>query len=184
MKKSLLSNQEIVLAIAYGNTAAFKILFDQYYPVLVKVLLRYSTDESQINAWIQVIYLNLWESRKNLVGISVEDFKAYFILTARNHAISETKKEKSNIAVAASHFYLTAELPVKNASEPFALLEHYCRAVESDLLKSSQPDMLNQDLGRVLSKLGTRLSLFGKTIEARISDTFSLLRQELVLFRR
>ena len=180
MKKSLLSNQEIIVAIAYGNTAAFKILFDQYYPVLVKVLLRYSSDESQINAWIQAIYLNLWESRANLVGISVEDFKAYFILTARNYAIGESKKGKSNGAAFAGHIYRAADSPVKGATDSLALMGYYCSAVT----KSPDSDVLNQGLAQVYSRIETRFSLFPKIIEARISDIISLLRQELVLFRR
>ena len=98
MNKSTFSDDQLVELIAADDTEAFKILFNKYYSTLVRILMRYSDDSELIKDWVQDIFVMLWESRAQLQGHQIVNFKAYFIVMARNYAIRVLSRKKKNRA--------------------------------------------------------------------------------------
>ena len=184
MNKSIFSDRELLNQLSKDDTEAFKVLFDQYYPVLVRVLMRYSSDQEQIKDWIQEIYIRLWESREGIKADSIENFKAYFIVTARNYAVKEiTKKNKLQL----QQFQGSAEQDLAdtnslNVMEEIELRAAYQAAIAKLPRKTQKAYVLSRESGLTYRGVAEELGLSIKTVEAQISRAMSMLRQELYVF--
>ena len=184
MNKSIFSDRELLRQLSKGSTEAFKILFDQYYPVLVRVLMRYSSDQEEIKDWIQEIYIRLWESRQEIQADSIDNFKAYFIITARNFAIKalarkkrlqvEQFRGKDQEEIADSNSY--------NVLEEVELRQAYQAAISKLPVKTQKAYVLSRETGLTYKGVAEELGISIKTVEAQISRAISLLRQELHVF--
>ncbi|WP_221390952.1 sigma-70 family RNA polymerase sigma factor [Dyadobacter sp. NIV53] len=184
MNKSIFSDRELLKQLCNGSTEAFKLLFDQYYPVLVRVLMRYSTDQEEIKDWIQEIYIRLWESREEIQVDSIDNFKAYFIVTARNFAIkalakkrklkTEQFQDKDQEEIADNNGY--------NVLEEVELRQAYHAVISRLPVKTRKAYVLNRETGLTYKGVAEELGISIKTVEAQISRAISLLRQELHVF--
>jgi len=184
MNKSILSDRELLKQLSKDNTEAFKTLFDQYYPVLVRVLMRYSADQDEIKDWIQEIYIRLWESREGIKADSIENFKAYFIVTARNYAIKALAKKKR---LKIEQFQSVTQNEIADSS-PFNLMEEnelrraYQAAISRLPVKTQKAYVLNRETGLTYRSVANELGISIKTVETQISRALMLLRQELHVF--
>jgi len=184
MNKSIFSDRELLRQLSKDSTEAFKILFDQYYPILVRVLMRYSGDQEEIKDWIQEIYIKLWEARQEIQLDSIENFKAYFIVTARNFAIralSKKKKLKLEQLQGVGHEEI-ADHSAHNVLEEVELRKAYQAAISKLPAKTQKAYVLNRETGLTYKGVAEELGISIKTVEAQISRAISLLRQELYVF--
>lgn len=182
MNKSIFSDRELLKQLSKGNTEAFKLLFDQYNPVLVRVLMRYSNDQEEIKDWIQEIYIRLWESRMGIQYDSIENFKAYFIVTARNFAIKSLAK---NRIARVEQFHENTQIADNssiNVLEENELRHAYQAAISRLPVKTQKAYVLNRETGLTYKAVAKELGISIKTVEAQISRAISLLRQELHVF--
>ncbi|CAG4994647.1 hypothetical protein DYBT9275_01437 [Dyadobacter sp. CECT 9275] len=171
MNKSLFSEKELLRQLAADNTAAFKILFDQNYPSLVRVMMRYSKDQDEIQLWMKDIYIQLWKSREFFKSERVENFRAYSIMVARNYAVKMSLKSRK---------LGWGEGNAAKDSESFTAVQQirYYKAVqETSVQQASLPIHL---AGKITADLFTSLKAF----ESQFVRIISLLRQERVVFRR
>ena len=184
MNKSIFSDRELLNQLSKDNTEAFKVLFDQYYPVLVRVLMRYSSDQEQIKDWIQEIYIRLWESREGIKADSIENFKAYFIVTARNYAIKELgRKRRLNQEQLRSVMHAEiADSSAVNSMEENELRQAYQMAISRLPVKTQKAYVLNRETGLTYRGVAKELGISIKTVETQISRAIMLLRQELHVF--
>ena len=184
MNKSIFSDRELFRQLSNGSTEAFKILFDQYYPVLVRVLMRYSNDQEEIKDWIQEIYIRLWESREGIQMDSIDNFKAYFIVTARNFAIkSIAKKRKLKVEQFQENMQeQIADSNDFNVLEEKELRHAYQAAISRLPVKTQKAYVLSRETGLTYKGVAEELGISIKTVEAQISRAISLLRQELHVF--
>lgn len=186
MNKPIFSDEELLKLVAEDNTEAFKILFDQYYNTLVRVLMRFSQDPEQVKDWVQEIYVKLWECRKNLDIDSIGNFKAYFMVIARNHAIKHhTKKKKLELV---SNYELTdydvSDNNLVENLEHAELMHAYQKALSKLPHQATEAFFLNREKGLTYTKISEELGISIKTVEAQISKVMSFLRQELVVYLR
>ena len=186
MNKPIFSDEELLKLVAEDNTEAFKILFDQYYNTIVRVLMRFSQDPEQVKDWVQEIYVKLWECRKSLDIEAIGNFKAYFIVIARNHAIKQyTKKKKLELV---SNYELTdCDVSDNNLVENLEhaeLLHAYKKALAKLPEKATEAYFLNREKGLTYNKISEELGISIKTVEAQISRVMAFLRQELVIYLR
>jgi RNA polymerase sigma-70 factor (ECF subfamily) len=186
MNKPSFSDEELLKLIAEDNTDAFKILFDQYYNVLVRALMRYSNDPELIKDWVQEIYSKLWESRKTAQFETIVNFRAYFIVSARNYAIRFlSKKNKPDLVL--HHEMADMEIADNNLVEDLEqteLLHAYQSALSKLPPRTQQVYFLNREKGLTYSKIAAELGVSIKTVEAQISRAMAFLRQELVVYLR
>jgi len=181
MNKSIFSETELLRQLAKDNKEAFKILFDQYYPVLVRVLMRYSADQDEIKDWVQEIYIKLWRSRHEIGP--AENFKARFMVTARNFAINalaDKRKVKLSWQMKTQGF-LQDEI-VNNsytASEENELGRAYRAAILSLPNKSSARSGLNTRIVVSFRNIAAEFGNSVRVVNAQILRITMLLRQEL-----
>lgn len=186
MNKPIFSDEELLRLVAEDNTEAFKILFDQYYNTIVRVLSRFSQDSEQIKDWVQEIYVKLWEARKNIDIASIGNFKAYLMVIARNHAVKcHTKKRKLELV---SNYQLAEyEVADNNLIENLdhaELMHAYQTALSKLPQKAKEAYFLNREKGLTYNKIAEELGISIKTVEAQISRVMAFLRQELVIYLR
>ena len=184
MNKSIFSDRELLKRLCNGDTEAFKLLFDQYYPVLVRVLMRYSSNQEEIKDWIQEIYIRLWETRQEMQIDSIDNFKAYFIVTGRNYAIKSLGRKRRLQATQFQDISKTeiADMSYYNELEEVELRRAYQEAISRLPVKTRNAYVLNRETGLTYKGIAEELGISIKTVEAQISRAISILRQELHVF--
>lgn len=186
MNKSTFSDDQLVDLIAADDTEAFKILFDKYYSTLARILMRYSDDPELIKDWVQDIFVMLWETRAQLQGYQIANFKAYFIVMARNYAMRVLSKKKRGVLVFIREME-RCDVPDNTLCESLdeAELQLMHDAALAKLpQKTQQAYLLNRHKGLTYGKIADKMGISVKTVEAHISRTIAFLRQELVIYLR
>ena len=186
MNKSTFSDDQLAELIAADDTEAFKILFDKYYGTLARVLVRYSDDAELVRDWIQEIFLMLWENRQQLPNSKIVNFRAYFIVMARNYAIRVLAKKRKTVLIFTEEIQ-HCEVPDNNLNE--SMDETELRDLYNSALAKLPPRMqevyyLNREKGMTYSKIADIMGVSIKTVEAYISKTIAFLRQELIVYLR
>ena len=177
MNKSIFSDQKLLRQLAADSTVAFKLLFDQNYPSIIRVLMRYSNDQNEIKHWVQEIYIQLWKYRASFKSESVENFKAYSVIVARNYAIRVSGKSKK---IAAGEHIQNVNFDVFNLVQEIGYIKSIQKTKGAVFFGPLSRPLIGHAVRRVTSEITTSV----KIIETQLSRTFSILRQELVVFRR
>jgi len=184
INKPSFSDDELLRLIAEDNTEAFKILFNQYYTLLARTLMRYSNDPEEIKDWIQEIYGKLWENRKSTQTAAIINFRAYFIVSARNYAIRHLgRKNKPELVL--HHEIAECDLADNNLLEKIEqkdLLQAYQSALSKLPSRTQEVYFLNREKGLTYTKIAEELGISIKTVEAQISRAMAFLRHELVVY--
>lgn len=184
MKKTIYSEKELFERISQGDQAAFEIIFNHYYPILAKVLARYSDDPEQVKDWIQEVYLRLWENRRSISMATIENARAYFMVSARNHVVKSLGKKKQ-IRFLASEYETAPEVADNNLEEKLnyqELWQAYKIAMTKLPPRTREAFILNREKGLSYGKVAEQLGTSLKTVETQMTRALSILRHELVSF--
>ena len=84
--------KSIVEAIRQGDQAAFRELFEDYYPILCVFAMKYLCDEEQCKDVAQDTLLSYWEKREDFEDIY--KVKDYLYKVAHNHCMNILKRLK------------------------------------------------------------------------------------------
>ena len=84
--------KSIVEAIRQGDQAAFRELFEDYYPILCVFAMKYLCDEEQCKDVAQDTLLSYWEKREDFEDIY--KVKGYLYKVAHNHCMNILKRLK------------------------------------------------------------------------------------------
>lgn len=184
MKEPAFSDEQLLKLLTEDSSEAFKILFDQYYNTLVRVLIKYSKDEEQVKDWIQEINVRLWENRKRIQFEAIDNFKGYLIVTARNHAVKSLGRKRQPDLVPNEEIgnYEIADNNLVESLEEEELLKAYQAALAKLPPQMQKAYFLNRERGLSYSKVAEQLGISIKTVEAQISRAIAILRQELNVF--
>jgi RNA polymerase sigma-70 factor (ECF subfamily) len=184
MKQPVFSDAQLLQLLTEDSSKAFKILFDQYYGTLVRVLVKYSKDTEQIKDWIQEVNVKIWENRKTIQFDAIDNFKGYLIVTARNHAIKSLGKKKQLELIFNDQMvgYEIADNNLIENLERAELLEAYHAALTKLPPQTHKAYFLNREQGLSYSKIAEELGISIKTVETQISRAMSILRQELNVY--
>lgn len=111
--------------------------------------MRYSNDQEEIKDWIQDIYIRLWETRQKMRIDSIDNFKAYFIVTARNYA---NKSLAGKRRLQATQFQDISKTEIANVSyynelEEVELRHAYQQAISRLPVKTRNAYVLNREMG-------------------------------------
>jgi len=80
----------ILEQVAEGNEKAFSQLFHQWQPFLASHIYRISESKELTEEIVQDVFLKIWQSRELLS--SINHFKSYLMVVAKNHTINAIKK--------------------------------------------------------------------------------------------
>lgn len=85
-----LSEQALLADVASGNSSAFRILYEQWYPFLDTHIYRITASKPLTQEIVQDVFLKIWEARETLQNI--QRFKAYLLVVSKNHALNALQK--------------------------------------------------------------------------------------------
>jgi RNA polymerase sigma-70 factor (ECF subfamily) len=184
MNKPTYTDKELLELIAQDNKDAFEVLFNQYYSLLARSLIRFSPDAEQIKDWIQEIFVTLWEKRCTLHHADIQNLQAYILITARNHVLQELRKKKQ-VKLSFQEDYRGLEVADNNLEEKIShaeLFEAYSVAVANLPARTRDAFYLNREKGMTYSKVAEKMGVSVKTVEAQISRALITLHRELISF--
>jgi RNA polymerase sigma-70 factor (family 1) len=87
---SAYNENALLLRIAAGDEGAFSTIFKTYYNHLGEFIMRLTESESLTQEIVQDVFLKIWLNKSSLS--SIECFKAYLLVVARNHALNCLKQ--------------------------------------------------------------------------------------------
>lgn len=103
----------LIERIKEEDVKAFKLLFDMYYERLCRFVYLIIKDESSVEEVVQEVFINFWESRRQInITTSV---KAYLYTACKNRALNlSIKKANNNLSI---HMGFYDEIPAGQTPE-------------------------------------------------------------------
>ena len=181
MISNVYPDKDLFKRISQGDGSAYGIIFDRYYATLTRVLAHYSNDCEQVKDWIQEIYLKLWENRRAMALEGVDNPKAYFVTSARNHVLRELGRKKQ-IRFATVETNKLPEIADHNLEEAInhrELWQAYKIALQKLPARTQETFFLNREGGLSYDEVANRLHISIKTVESQVGQALCILRQEL-----
>ncbi|SDS72832.1 RNA polymerase sigma-70 factor, ECF subfamily [Mucilaginibacter mallensis] len=86
---STLSDEEILPELISGRVEAFTVLYERYNRNIYQFVYKFVHSAELADDLTQEIFIKLWNSRQQLSH--VESFKAYLLVSARNHTLDSLK---------------------------------------------------------------------------------------------
>lgn len=86
----LYSDEELLLQVAQGSQAAFRLLYDRYRNKIFSVSWRIIGARSAAEDVVQDVFIKLWLKKESLPEI--EHFEAYLNMMVRNHIFNHLRK--------------------------------------------------------------------------------------------
>ena len=176
-----LPESALLEALREGDQAAFRQLFEQYYPGLVSGLRRFVADDQQCKDIVQEVFVELWNKRAQLQIHS--NLGAYLRKASVNRALNYLKQEQRYVTEDMEHLPEIAdtqaeammeqtELEVKEQALAAAIagLPEKCRQV----FTLSRFEQLSH------KQIAEALGISTKTIENQITKAMRLLREALL----
>ena len=165
----------IVEDIRNGNKAAFRELFEDYYPILCVFAMKYVRDEEQCKDIAQETLLAYWQNRQDFEDIF--KVKGYLYMVARNRCLNMLKRGQVN------------ENYVKEASQqPGYYFEDEIVRQETYLLVRKAVESLPSQMRRIIeeamqgkknAEIALELHIAEGTVHALKKTAYRKLREQL-----
>jgi RNA polymerase sigma-70 factor (ECF subfamily) len=158
----------------------FEILYDRYFDDVANFLYSYASDKEQLKDWIQEVFIKIWEAREE-INFDNPGFKSYLLTTARNHALSQLRKENRY------EYWLVQKLENKTEAQyqdeftlnPGDISKIYRQSLSKIPSRSREAYLLSRNNGLTYSEIAEVMDVSVKTVEAHISKALQILRTEL-----
>lgn len=165
----------IIDAIKKGDKAAFKELFEDYYPILCVFALKYIKDEEQCKDIAQEVLLTYWQKRKDFDNIY--KVKGYLYTVTRNRCLNLIKRENLGEAYQKeisleSDFYIEDEVI---RQETYLLIRKAIDSLPSQMRKIIELTMQ----GLKNSEIATELAIAEGTVHSLKKTAYKKLRNLL-----
>ncbi|RIV25396.1 RNA polymerase sigma-70 factor [Fibrisoma montanum] len=79
----------------HDDRRAFRMLFDVFYPQLLRLALYYLNVRETAEEIVQDVFVKIWQIRQTLP--TVVNFRAYIFSTTRNHCLNQLQKKGSPV---------------------------------------------------------------------------------------
>jgi RNA polymerase sigma-70 factor (family 1) len=137
-----LPDNELQEYLVHGNEQAFTILYNRYAKDVFAVLLRLLKVESLAEDVSQEVFIKIWDKRNQLQHVEV--FKAYLLVTARNHALNALKQSfRSETAMVS---IVSTIISQRNTTDEELLSKEYHQFIQGvlDRLPSRSREIFNK----------------------------------------
>lgn len=171
-----------------GDKNAFKDLFFDFYPKLLRFVKRYVKSEETADDIVKVMFIELWEKRQHLaIHTSVN---AYLYSAARNRSLNYLRSQNTFIEkymisnIEEEEFELiesSANIPYEVLEEK-ELTETVNKVIESLPGKCKLIFTMHKYDGLKYSEIAQILEISVKTVENQMMRAFKILRQKLAHF--
>ncbi|NJD21707.1 MAG: RNA polymerase sigma-70 factor [Melioribacter sp.] len=176
---------EWIEKIREGDKAAFKKLFEEYYPKLFWFVNRYLMSKEIADDVVKELFIELWQRKDRFVIQS--SLNAYLYASARNRAFNYLRSKQSKEKYLTIRSMEDEELNIITSSTktPSEVLEQkeLSEAVQSavELLpgRTKLVFTLHRDDGLTYAEIAQVLEISAKTVENQMARAFKILRSRL-----
>ncbi|MBD8489165.1 RNA polymerase sigma-70 factor [Echinicola sp. CAU 1574] len=169
-------DQELLLLIKKGDTAAFDMLFNRHWETLYLKTFSLLRDPETCEDIIQDVFLRIWQNRKS---IKINHFNSYLQTSARNGAFKILAKRKleanhlNTLTTLELLYNAEDEMNAKELeSQIMASLEHLPDRCREIFLMSRFENMSNTEIAK-------KLTLSNRTVENQLHRAIKHLREVL-----
>ncbi|MGD8780043.1 MAG: RNA polymerase sigma-70 factor [Ignavibacteria bacterium] len=162
-----------------GDKTSYKVLFEKYYPALVRFVYLYVKDEDIAEELVQEFFVQFWIKREQIkINTSV---KSYFYKALRNRALNYKRDEKDDLSIN-SDLHLIDDVQSKQYNDQLdlQLLEAQVKsAVDSLPEKCKKIFRLSRENNLTYKEIAERMNISQKTVEAQVGIALKKLREKL-----
>ena len=181
MRMDRFANDNIdCLELSKGNEKAFDTLFVNYYPHILRFVIRFCNDRHEAENIVQDLFIDLWVNRHRFENVvSVDD---YLFVAARNMAMKCISKSIRfrNKDIAACQIAENETAEVDLCYEEFRQI--VMREIELMPEQRRRIFLMSREEGLSNAEIATRLGISKRTVEAHISAALNDLRKILPVF--
>jgi RNA polymerase sigma-70 factor (ECF subfamily) len=166
------TEKEILRLIARGDEEVFEQLFHSRYARLVIFALKFISDRMQAENVVQMVFIKLWEKRKEL---KIESLNAYLMMAVRNSCINEIKRTRYHLSVEDQ-----LQLPMVEDEESGIkeeLLDKIDKAINEMPPQRQKIFKMSRFNGLKYKEIASELGISPKTVEVQMGKALKTLRE-------
>ncbi|MCC8423588.1 RNA polymerase sigma factor [Mucilaginibacter sp. UR6-11] len=91
---SMLSDEELLPDLIAGRAEAFTVFYERYHSNIYQFIYKYVHSAPMADDLTQEVFIKIWDGRAQLQH--VQSFKAYLLISARNHTLNRLKAALRN----------------------------------------------------------------------------------------
>ena len=172
----LIDENTLMSEIANGNEKAFSRLYERYFPEIHRYVLKFVKSEEHADDICQEIFIKIWAGRETL--ISINSFKAYIFIIARNHSFNFLKHAAVEKTI--QHEISRSILELKNETEEEFQTAEYLRYLEMMLsqmsVRSREVFELCRENGNSYNETAEQLGISNNAVKKHMVKTMKLLK--------
>jgi RNA polymerase sigma-70 factor (ECF subfamily) len=170
---------QLLEQVAGGDERAFRKVFDEHWQNIYGVALMLTKNADLAEDMVQEIFLKIWMKREQLP--TIDNFKAFLFVVARNHVFSELRKKSNEIPFTEQlieYFQETRNNPEKQLlqKESFAMVQ---QAVDSLPQQQRMVYQLSRDGGLTRDEIADKLGISPNTVRNHMAKAMETIRQYL-----
>jgi RNA polymerase sigma-70 factor (ECF subfamily) len=163
-----------------GEEAAFKILFDRYYPALCVYARRLLGDLDKAREVVQGVFVKLYEHREKLPPIT--SLKSYLYRSVHNNCLNQVKQTQIYQSHHQQIYGLTPLVEEADELVRLELEEKIWQVVQGLPGQCRKIFQMNRFEDKKNQQIADELGLSIRTVETQISKALKILRRELADF--
>lgn len=170
--------EDFVQRLKDGDERAFMYLVDKYHQRLYSYCLALGNDHSTSEDIVQNVFIKTWHFRKKLNPEF--SFQGFLYKTAYNEFLMEYRRNKKVILLEHTHYSLLNEVAGSLDEEALErMIEQVTAEIQKLPKKCREIFTLSKREGLTNMEISDYLNISIKTVEAHITQAFSILRQKL-----
>lgn len=170
--------EDFVQRLKDGDERAFMHLVDKYHQRLYSYCLALGNDHSTSEDIVQNVFIKTWHFRKKLNPEF--SFQGFLYKTAYNEFLMEYRRNKKVILLEHTHYSLLNEVAGSLDEEALErMIEQVTAEIQKLPKKCREIFTLSKREGLTNMEISDYLNISIKTVEAHITQAFSILRQKL-----
>ena len=174
-------DQELLTKLKEGDQKALRILFDQYYPYLVSIVLAHTKDLDMAKDVAQEVFLYIWNKREQLQIQTA--LKPYLRKAAINRMLNKLKRKRFQVlrSEEETEIYITQQTPETHLAdkELGKLIQHTIDQLPERCRLIFQ---LCRMEGLSHKEVAEKLDISTKTIENQMTKALKILRSTIAKY--